>query len=60
MKRRAHAPAMLLALKDTAGNGQADQIVRFGPSKADGDAGGTGIAIYAGYVYAETNDRIVR
>jgi glucose/arabinose dehydrogenase/mono/diheme cytochrome c family protein len=51
---------MLLALKDTKGNGQADQVVRFGPSKADGDAGGTGIALYKGYVYAETNDLIVR
>ncbi|MEA2728918.1 MAG: hypothetical protein QOF70_3393 [Acetobacteraceae bacterium] len=51
---------MLIALKDTKGNGQADQTVRFGPAKADGDAGGTGIAIYKGYLYAETNDRIVR
>jgi glucose/arabinose dehydrogenase len=51
---------MLIALKDTKGSGQADQTVRFGPTKADGDAGGTGIAIYKGYLYAETNDRIVR
>jgi glucose/arabinose dehydrogenase/mono/diheme cytochrome c family protein len=50
----------LLALQDTKGGGQADQIVRFGPAQADGDAGGTGIALYKGYVYAETNDRIVR
>jgi len=51
---------MLIALKDSKGNGQADQTVRFGPSKADGDAGGTGIAIYKDHVYAETNDKIVR
>jgi glucose/arabinose dehydrogenase len=50
----------LIALQDTKGVGQADRIVRFGPTKADGDAGGTGIALYKGYVYAETNDRIVR
>ena len=50
----------LLALQDTKGNGQADKIVRFGPTQADGNAGGTGIALYKGYVYAETNDRIVR
>jgi glucose/arabinose dehydrogenase len=50
----------LIALQDTKGNGQADKVVRFGPSAADGDHGGTGIAIYQGHVYAETNDRIVR
>ena len=50
----------LIALQDTKGNGQADKTVRFGPSRADGNAGGTGIAIYKDYVYAETNDRIVR
>ena len=50
----------LLALQDTTGNGRADKIVRFGPTAAQGDKGGTGIAVYKGYVYAETNDRIVR
>jgi glucose/arabinose dehydrogenase len=50
----------LIGLQDTTGNGQADKIVRFGPSQAEGNAGGTGIAIYNGYLYAETNDRIVR
>ena len=50
----------LIALQDTKGDGRADKIVRFGPTKADGNAGGTGVAIYNGYVYAETNDRIVR
>jgi glucose/arabinose dehydrogenase len=49
---------MLLALKDTKSDGKADRIVRFGPTHDDG--GGTGIAIYKNYVYAETNDRIVR
>jgi glucose/arabinose dehydrogenase len=50
----------LIALQDTNGNGRADKVVRFGPTAAEGDKGGTGIAIYNGYVYAETNDRIVR
>src|ERR1700733_708247 len=50
----------LIALQDTKGVGRADKIVRFGPGLAQGDHGGTGIALYKGYVYAETNDRIVR
>ena len=50
----------LIALQDSNGSGHADKIVRFGPTAADGNHGGTGIAIYNGYVYAETNDRIVR
>jgi glucose/arabinose dehydrogenase len=51
---------MLVALKDTKGSGKADAIVRFGPGHAEGNAGGTGIAIFRNYLYAETNDRIVR
>jgi hypothetical protein len=35
-----------VALQDTKGDGRADKIVRFGPIKADGNAGGTGLAIY--------------
>jgi glucose/arabinose dehydrogenase len=50
----------LLVLQDTTGNGRADKIVRFGPTVADGNKGGTGTWIYKGYLYAETNDRIVR
>jgi glucose/arabinose dehydrogenase len=50
----------LLALQDSKGDGGADKIVRFGPTKADGNAGGTGARIYKNYLYAETNDRIVR
>lgn len=55
-----HAGGFLVALQDTKGNGEADKIDRFGPTFAQGDHGGTGIAIYKNYVYAETNDRIVR
>jgi len=49
-----------VALQDTTGSGRADKVVRFGPTAAEGNKGGTGIAIYNGYLYAETNDRIVR
>ena len=40
----------LIALQDTKGAGRADKIVRFGPTRADGNKGGTGIAIYKGYL----------
>src|ERR1700720_1484264 len=54
------AGGFLIALKDTTGNGRADVVVRFGPGTESGNAGGTGIALYNGALYAETNDRIVR
>ncbi len=50
----------LVALADTTGGGKADRIARFGGTPETGDHGGTGIAYYNGYIYAETNDRIVR
>jgi len=50
----------LLALQDTTGDGRANVVVRFGPGAESGNAGGTGIALYKGALYAETNDRIVR
>ena len=50
----------LLALQDTTGSGRADKVVRFGPGVESGNAGGTGIALYNGALFAETNDRIVR
>ena len=34
--------------------------VRFGPTAAEGAHGGTGIALYKNWLYAELNDRIVR
>jgi glucose/arabinose dehydrogenase len=54
------AGGFLLALKDTTGSGRADAIKRFGPDKSTGAAGGTGIALYNGALYAELNDTIVR
>lgn len=54
------AGGFLLALKDTTGSGKADVIQRFGPAKSAGAAGGTGIALFNGALYAELNDKIVR
>jgi len=54
------AGGFLIALQDTKGDGHADVVKRFGPSFAEGNHGGTGIAFYNGALYAETNDRIVR
>ena len=50
----------LVALQDTKGEGRADVVTRFGSGAESGNAGGTGIALYNGALYAETNDRIVR
>lgn len=50
----------LMAIKDTNGDGAADQTARFGETEADGAKGGTGVGVYKGFVYAEVNDRIVR
>jgi glucose/arabinose dehydrogenase len=50
----------LVALKDTKGDGRADMIERFGAGVAQGSAGGTGIRIYNGGLFAEQNDKIIR
>lgn len=55
-----HPGGFLVALQDTTGSGSANVIERFGPTLQEGDHGGTGIALYDGYLYAESNDRIVR
>jgi len=54
------AGGFLVALQDTNGDGKADVNIRFGTGTESGNAGGTGIALYKGSLYAETNDRIVR
>jgi glucose/arabinose dehydrogenase/cytochrome c5 len=54
------AGGFLVALQDTRGNGRADVVRRFGATFAQGNHGGTGIDIYNGGLFAETNDRIVR
>jgi glucose/arabinose dehydrogenase/mono/diheme cytochrome c family protein len=55
-----HAGGFLVALQDKSGSGKADVIERFGETVQSGGAGGTGIGIYKGSIYAEINDRIVR
>jgi glucose/arabinose dehydrogenase/mono/diheme cytochrome c family protein len=55
-----HPGGFLLALQDKSGSGKADVIERFGETVQTGGAGGTGIGLYKGWVYAEFNDRIVR
>ena len=54
-----HAGGFLVALQDKNGTGKADVIARFGETRQSGGAGGTGIGLYQGWLYAETNDRIV-
>jgi glucose/arabinose dehydrogenase/mono/diheme cytochrome c family protein len=54
------AGGFLVALQDTTGSGHADVIKRFGPGVESGNAGGTGIALYRGALYAEANDHISR
>lgn len=50
----------LVALQDKSGSGKADVIERFGETAKTGAAGGLGVALYSGSIYAEVNDRIVR
>ncbi|HET6375540.1 MAG TPA: PQQ-dependent sugar dehydrogenase, partial [Methylocella sp.] len=50
----------LVALKDSDGDGRADIIARFGETEETGGHGGTGIAIFQDWLYAESNGRIVR
>jgi glucose/arabinose dehydrogenase/mono/diheme cytochrome c family protein len=54
------AGGFLIALQDTTAGGKANVIRRFGATPETGGHGGTGIALYQGYLYAELNDRIVR
>ena len=55
-----HPGGFLVALRDTTGDGRADAIVRFGDSVQSGGAGGTGIRVYDGALYAEAKDKILR
>jgi glucose/arabinose dehydrogenase/mono/diheme cytochrome c family protein len=55
-----HEGGFLVALQDTKGTGHADVNMRFGDTAKTGSAGGTGIGLYKGALYAEMNDRIVR
>jgi glucose/arabinose dehydrogenase/cytochrome c5 len=55
-----HAGGFLVALQDKSGAGKADVMERFGETVQSGGAGGTGIGMYKGAIYAEIDDRIVR
>jgi glucose/arabinose dehydrogenase len=55
-----HAGGFLVALQDTSGAGKANVNQRFGATVQSGGAGGTGIGMYKGALYAEINDSIVR
>ena len=55
-----HAGGFLVALQGKTGAGKADVTERFGETVQSGGAGGTGIGMYKGWLYAEINDRIVR
>jgi glucose/arabinose dehydrogenase/mono/diheme cytochrome c family protein len=55
-----HPGGFLVALQDKSGAGKADVIERFGETAQSGGAGGTGIGIYKGSLYAEINDRVAR
>jgi glucose/arabinose dehydrogenase/mono/diheme cytochrome c family protein len=57
---RPPAGGFLVALKDTKGTGTADVTERFGQTFAEGGHGGTGLALYKSWLYAEINDKIVR
>jgi glucose/arabinose dehydrogenase/mono/diheme cytochrome c family protein len=58
--RTPHAGGFLVALQDTTGAGKADINERFGETVQSGGAGGTGIGLYRGALFAEINDNIVR
>lgn len=55
-----HEGGFLVALQDSKGTGVADITQRFGETVQSGGHGGTGIGLYKGFVYAESNDLIVR
>src|ERR1700729_2529588 len=55
-----HAGGFLVALQDTTGTGKANVNERFGATVQSGGAGGTGIGIYKGWLYAELNDKILK
>src|SRR6202049_4486534 len=54
------AGGFLVALQDKTGVGNADATELCGQTVQSGGAGGTGIGMYMGSLYAEINDRIVR
>ena len=58
--RKAPAGGLVVALRDTNGDGRADLIRRFGSTSESGSHGGTGIALVNGALYVEADSSIVR
>ena len=54
------AGGFLVALQDTKNVGKADVVQRFGATRESGAAGGLGIGLYEGGLFAEEKDRILR
>jgi hypothetical protein len=57
---KAPAGGFIVALRDTNGDGKADQSARLGITDSEGGTGGSGIALYKGFLYAEQGEKIVR
>jgi glucose/arabinose dehydrogenase len=55
-----HPGGFLEVLQDKNRAGKAEVIERFGETTQSGGTGGTGIALYQGWLYAGINDRIAR
>jgi glucose/arabinose dehydrogenase/mono/diheme cytochrome c family protein len=55
-----HSGGFVVALQDTKGSGRADVNQRFGETEKSGGHGGTGIVLYKGALYVESNDQIVK
>jgi len=55
-----HAGGFVVALQDTTGTGKANVERRFGETAQTGGAGGTGIGLFRGNLYVESNDKLVR
>jgi glucose/arabinose dehydrogenase len=57
--RRTPSGGFIVALRDTNSDGKADRIQRFGTTSESGSHGGTGIAIWKDWLYAEADSQIV-
>src|SRR5258708_33310919 len=55
-----HDGGFLVALEDKTGAGKADVIERFGETVQSGGAGGTGIGMFKGSLFAQIDDPIRR
>ena len=54
------AGGFLVAMRDTDGDGKADDVRRLGETSESGATGGTGVAIYRGGIFVEQGTRILR